>query len=1030
MRKWLPVGTLMLVALLAALPLWGAGLVNTRGGGDSPFLLQRLHQVTVSLRAGVFPVRWMPDAAYGLGYPFFSYYAALPYYLAGLSVLAGLDFLTALKVVQTLGFLGAAIAMYGWLYRTTARRWAAWLGGVAYTVAPFHLVNVYVRGDSLSEFYAFVFYPLILWALDRGLEGEVTPGRARRAAQWAWLALAYAGLVLTHNISAFIFTPFVVLYLAMLSLRGGANQGPRASGWASPWRGLLALGMGLLLAAWFWVPALAESDVVQLGTVTSGYFHYTNHFRTTDLVQHQMLFDYAIRPEGGTPFAMGLPQAALALLGTMTLVVRLLRRPQARWGFILLGLLASTVMITPLSKPLWDHLPLLPMVQFPWRFLSVQALFAAAATAALVPVQPPARGTCGVLPIAWVSIAVLLVASALRPLHPERLPISPAEVTTERLQLYELFTGNIGTTIRHEYLYQAAVPRPFTSDALIEPEAPPRAIPLDGARLQALLLRREPTRQEWRVWGEGGGLAFPLLYWPGWQATIDDQPAAVAPVEGSGYLSVQVGTGDHTVILWLGRTPGRAVAESLSLAAWLGLAVLGLRRMGRRPRLSLLLGALTAVGVVARLAAVSSPPAHTDASRDLTMDFIQMPYLHRNPGGVAFEGGGRLAWYELSADTLAPGDTLSVTMLLDLPPLYTARLSMVSPAAVRYEVEPLAEGECKASSCTLTVPEDAARGLYLLRLRVFGPEGEVHALTRLGAQQGMLYLSPVRIPDGPSRAPDTGVVAFFGPDIWLHQTTITQPASDRLAVRLVWSAARPLAANYGVSLRLHDRQGRVVAQLDTQPGYGFLPTSLWRPGELVTDPYLLVLPWPLEPDEGYHLEVVLYQVSSLEEIGRARLGDFALPLAGPCVVQPLPRQFALPRLDHPLAVDFAGEIRLAGYDLERSGETLQLTLWWQALQTPKADYTVFVHLFDSPTAPPLTQSDAPPRGGAYPTSLWSSGEVVSQTVTLPLRGLPEGTYRLGVGLYDRDLVRLPAVGPNRQPIPDNRAVLPALVTIR
>ena len=28
------------------------------------------------------PVRWMPDAAYGLGYPFFNYYAALPYYLA------------------------------------------------------------------------------------------------------------------------------------------------------------------------------------------------------------------------------------------------------------------------------------------------------------------------------------------------------------------------------------------------------------------------------------------------------------------------------------------------------------------------------------------------------------------------------------------------------------------------------------------------------------------------------------------------------------------------------------------------------------------------------------------------------------------------------------------------------------------------------------------------------------------------------------------------------------------------------------
>ncbi|RLC70588.1 MAG: hypothetical protein DRI81_18880, partial [Chloroflexi bacterium] len=159
--------TLILVALLIAMPLWGDGMVNTRGGGDSPFLLQRAHQMAVNLRAGVFPVRWMPDAAYGLGYPFFSYYAALPYYLVGLLILTGVDILTALKLVQTLGFLLAALAMYGWMQSLTRNRWAAWLAAVAYTVAPFHLVNVYVRGDSLSEFYAFLFYPLILWSLER-----------------------------------------------------------------------------------------------------------------------------------------------------------------------------------------------------------------------------------------------------------------------------------------------------------------------------------------------------------------------------------------------------------------------------------------------------------------------------------------------------------------------------------------------------------------------------------------------------------------------------------------------------------------------------------------------------------------------------------------------------------------------------------------------------------------------------------------------------------------------------------------------
>ena len=80
-----------------------------------------------NLRAGVFPARWMPDAAYGLGYPQFSYYAALPFYLAGLFALVGLDILTALKLVQALGFVAAALAMYGWMHRLTRRPWAAWL---------------------------------------------------------------------------------------------------------------------------------------------------------------------------------------------------------------------------------------------------------------------------------------------------------------------------------------------------------------------------------------------------------------------------------------------------------------------------------------------------------------------------------------------------------------------------------------------------------------------------------------------------------------------------------------------------------------------------------------------------------------------------------------------------------------------------------------------------------------------------------------------------------------------------------------
>jgi hypothetical protein len=1098
-RERIVVATLILVSLLAAVPVWGPGMVNTRGGGDSPFLLQRTHQLLANLRAGVFPVRWMPDAAYGLGYPFFSYYAALPYYLAGFLALIGIDILTTLKLVQTMGFIAAALATYGWMCRATGNRWAAWLAAIAYTVAPFHLVNVYVRGDSLSEFYAFIFYPLILWSLDALSEpaspqsGIRNPRSVTCNLQFAAAALAFAGLILTHNISAFIFSPFALLYLVMLSWR------QRAARWQVLGTGLLALGFGFLLSAWFWFPALAELGHVQLGPSTQDFFHYSRHFRTLNLVQPGFSFDFSTTTNHRvrSPFAMGLVQAAFATLGGLVLIVRLVpgswqrptgsiaERPKTHGAFVLLGLFISTLMITPLSQFLWDHLPLLPVVQFPWRFLSVQALFAAAATAALVPAQYPTPNAQYPIPntqhptrsplsifhsLFSILPAVFLIASTLLSLHPERLAVSPADVTVERLQLYELFAGNVGTTIRYEWLPNTANPRPFTSDRLIEPDASSPAIPLNRASLQAALVERKPTRQVWQVWGAGGEIAFPLLYWPGWKARVGSEPTKVWPVQGSGYLALQVPPGEHTVTLWLGRTPVRTAAEITSLAAFVALLIIIAKSIpnpeSRIPNRKSHLGHWTLVIlaslVICYLSSVILPRATFDdepALSDLTMDFVKMPYLHHNPGGVDFDGVVRLAGYTLSAEELAPGATLTVDLnWSQVTGPFTATLQLVSPAAVRYDVDPLAKTTSSlqpptsnlqpptsslqypiSTPITLQLPQNIARGVYLIQLNLSGSDGKLQARTPGGKGQGTLYLRPVHVAQGPRLPRDLAVLAAFGPAIRLYAATVTQLAPDRMAVQLDWSAVYPLAANYPVSLRLLDARGQVRAQLDTQPGYGFLPTSSWRPGERVTDRYVLALPDDLPAEAGYHIEIVLYQASTLESVGQMQVGGFALPLKASFEARRPPRTFSLPSRGFSLAVDFGGEVRLAGFDLapgqgeEEQENAIRLTLWWQALQNPQADYTVFVHLFDPDTDSLVTQSDAQPRGGTYPTSWWTTGEVISDTVTLSLEDTPEGTYRLAVGLYDQTFARLPAVPRAEQEeviISQDRLILPAVVTVK
>lgn len=208
---------LLLLPLLAAFPLWGPGMVNTRGGGDSPFLLQRTLDMAEALRHGHLPPRWMAHAAYDLGYPFFNHYAALPFYLSGGLTALGLSPILAIQATQTLGFLLAALTMALWARRIYGNRWAVLLAVAAYTFAPFHLVNVYVRGDSLSEFWAFVWYPLILWALACAAE-RATLRRIILA------ALSYAALILTHNVSALIFAPFALLYAINQQISKSANQ--------------------------------------------------------------------------------------------------------------------------------------------------------------------------------------------------------------------------------------------------------------------------------------------------------------------------------------------------------------------------------------------------------------------------------------------------------------------------------------------------------------------------------------------------------------------------------------------------------------------------------------------------------------------------------------------------------------------------------------------------------------------------------------------------------------------------------------
>src|SRR5258708_37789265 len=103
------------IGLVAALPLWYDGFLNKRIIGETPYLLMRVQQLYTELQAGVFPVRWMPDGAYGMGYPLFNFYAALPFYIAAGLRFFGFGTILSIKLAQTLSFIVGPLGIYAWL---------------------------------------------------------------------------------------------------------------------------------------------------------------------------------------------------------------------------------------------------------------------------------------------------------------------------------------------------------------------------------------------------------------------------------------------------------------------------------------------------------------------------------------------------------------------------------------------------------------------------------------------------------------------------------------------------------------------------------------------------------------------------------------------------------------------------------------------------------------------------------------------------------------------------------------------------
>ncbi len=364
-------GTILSVILLLLLVLPTISPLLRRGFFYMQDDLQafRVQQMDKCFKDLQIPCRWIPDAGYGYGYPQFNYYPPLVYYLGELIHLLGFEFVDTVKILFVLGYLLSALSMFI-LLRLFAGNLPALVASLVYTYAPYKAVEVYVRG-ALSEFWAFVFFPLIFWS-------SYLLIKKGKSIYFVLLSLFLASLFTTHILMTIsFFVPFLVWVLFW------ALHEKKVS---SLFRVLLSGIFAFALSAFFVLPVAFERQYAHIETMTMGYFDYRKHF----LGIYKLLFDREWG-YGSSGFkdeklnlSLGFVQWFFPLIFFLIFSFRkfiLKTKKQSNYdlmifiGFLLI--LFSLFIIHPRSIFIWENLPFLALFQFPWRFMTV-ALFLSA----------------------------------------------------------------------------------------------------------------------------------------------------------------------------------------------------------------------------------------------------------------------------------------------------------------------------------------------------------------------------------------------------------------------------------------------------------------------------------------------------------------------------------------------------------------------------------------------------------------------------------------------------------------------------
>jgi len=507
-------GVIFLLAIAAHLPFWQSGVANAN---DMLASIYRLYALDTSLENGVLYPRWSPDFSFGYGAALFAVYAPLVYYVAIFFHLAGLGFIASTKATFLLGSILSGGGMYLYGFTLWRSRLIAMLMATVYIFAPYQLLNIYERG-ALPEFFSWAILPWVLWAFHH----LCTQGG------YAWFlssASTLAALILTHNATGPLLLPILTGYVSVLYLD------------ERQWRRfvicLAAVGLALGLSLFFLLPALVESQFIDLAHITGlGRDPIRNLVSIGNVIQRTWFVDYW----GPERFRASLVVTLLALLGWLAALTRFIPR---RHVIIFWGLVGSSALALQLdvTHTFWEKMPWIRVIQFPWRLLGFVSVSNAILIGALalgivrLPVwQNHVRKYYKLASVALIvllgMIAIVTAVARLSPAH-SAIWYKIEEKDINRFSLYER-----GRTYFDLFAdYKPIWVKEQITDLPASRTQPPEVSlpPLNNVpRIQVICY----TPMFVRLLVESTE-SFPLryhrFYFPGWQVVVDGRPAPTFP---------------------------------------------------------------------------------------------------------------------------------------------------------------------------------------------------------------------------------------------------------------------------------------------------------------------------------------------------------------------------------------------------------------------------------------------------------------------------------------------------------------------